>query len=100
MLAGLAWERLPHPRPRLELEVLGPDGQSRRFSLGPHAPHLRPEDVETLHRLWLELSADPELRSLHHDQILTVALRRFAAGLRRGTDRDIIKQELRRLAGR
>ncbi len=96
-LAGLAWERLPHPRPRVSLEVMGEGCDSRVFSMGPHAPSLRPEDVETLHRLWLELSADPELRGLHHDQIMTVALRRLAAGLRRTSDRDSIKQELRRM---
>ncbi len=96
-LAGLAWEKLPHPRPHVELQILAPGGRAQSFVLGPHAPHLRPEDVETLHRLWLELSADPALRSLHHNEIVAVALRRLAAGLRRGPEQDTIFQELRRI---
>ncbi len=95
--AGLAWEKLPNPRPRLDLEVVRPSGDVQKFHLGPHAPQLRPEDVETLHRLWLELSARPDLQSLHHNQIITVALRRLAAGLRRGVEKEAIVQELRRI---
>ncbi len=95
---GLAWEKLPHPRPRLTLQIISPSGETASFLLGPHAPSLRPEDVELLHRLWLELTTDPTMRGLHHQQIITVALRRFAAGLQRGTDRDAILAELRRLA--
>jgi len=94
---GLAWERLPHPRPRLTLEIISPNGETVSFLLGPHAPSLRPEDVELLHRLWLELTGDPALRGLHHHQIISVALRRFAAGLR-AADREAIMAELRRLA--
>ncbi len=96
-LTGLAWERLPHPRPRLTLQVIDTNGQTTSFLMGPHAPSLRPEDVELLHRLWLELTADPALRGLHHHQLVSVALRRFAAALR-GADRDTILAELRRLA--
>ena len=94
---GLAWEKLPHPRPRLTLQVIEPGGDTQSFLMGPHAPSLRPEDLELLHRLWLELTADPHLRGLHHDQIISVALRRFATTLR-GADRDDVLAELRRLA--
>jgi len=74
-LAGLAWEKLAEPRPRLYLEMVENNGAVRRTRLGPHAPQLRPEDVETLHRLWLDLTTRSELRQLHHHQILSVALR-------------------------
>ena len=99
LAAGRAWEKLPQPRPRIDLEILDPERESRVFHLGPHDPRLRPEDVETLHRLWLELSTRPDLRNLHHHQVVTVALRRLAAGLRRGVEADAILQELRNLAG-
>ena len=98
LIVGRAWERLPHPRPRLTLEVISPKGETASFLLGPHAVSLRPEDQEMLHRLWLELTSDPALRGLHHDQLVSVALRRMAAGLR-GADRESIRAELRRLAG-
>jgi amino acid transporter/nucleotide-binding universal stress UspA family protein len=96
-LTGLAWERLPQPRPRLDLEIFQPSGQGHTFHLGPHAPSMKPDDVETLHRLWLELSSRPDLRQLHHHQIVTVALRRLAASLRRGAEGEGILQELKRL---
>jgi len=99
LMAGRAWEKLPQPRPRLNLEILDPQRESRLFHLGPHDPRLRPEDLEMLHRLWLELSTRPDLRHLHHHQLVTVALRRLASGLRRGADADAILQELRNLAG-
>jgi len=95
-LVGLAWERLPHPRPRLTLEVVGPRGEIDRVTLGPHTPVIRPEVQELLHRTWLELTQDPACRNLHHDQLVAVAVRRLAAGLR-GADRDDIRAELRQL---
>lgn len=93
---GLAWEKLPHPRPRLTLQVVSPSGEATSFLLGPHPPALRAEDVELLHRIWLELVANPGLHGLHHNQIISVALRRFAAELR-VHDRDSILAELRHL---
>ena len=98
LIIGRAWERLPHPRPRLTLEVINPKGETASFLLGPHGVSLRPEDQEMLHRLWLELTSDPALRGLHHEQLISVALRRMAAGWR-GADRESIRAELRRLAG-
>jgi amino acid transporter len=95
---GMAWEKLPNPRPRITLQVISPSGETASFLPGPHAPSLRPEDVEMLHRVWLELVADPGLHGLHHNQIIAVALRRLAAGLR-AQDRESLLAELRRLAG-
>ncbi len=95
---GQSWEKLPHPRPRTTLQVISPNGETASFLLGPHAPRLRPEDQELLHRIWLELTQDPSLRTLHHDQVMAVALRRLAVELR-GASRDHIRAELRRLAG-
>ena len=57
-IAGLAWERLPQPKPQLTLEIYFPSGQEHVFYLGPHAPHLTPKEVDLLHSIWLELSSD------------------------------------------
>jgi hypothetical protein len=73
-LTGDAWERLPEPRPRLTLEVCAPDGAVREFSLGPHTPRMRPQDVELMHRLWLEITADPKFAGAHHYHIVALAL--------------------------
>jgi amino acid transporter len=73
-LTGDAWERLPEPRPRLTMEVYAPDGTVREYFLGPHAPRLRPQDVELMHKLWLDITADPKFAGAHHYHIIALAL--------------------------
>jgi amino acid transporter len=73
-LTGDAWERLPEPRPRLTMEVYAPDGTVREYFLGPHAPRLRPQDVELMHKLWLEITGDPKFAGAHHYHIIALAL--------------------------
>jgi hypothetical protein len=73
-LTGDAWERLPEPRPRLTLEVYGPEGSIREYQLGPHTPRLRPQDLELLHRLWLEITNDAKYAGLHHYHVVSLAL--------------------------
>src|ERR1017187_5853895 len=73
-LTGDAWERLPEQRPRLILEVCAPDGTIREFALGPHAPRMRPQDVELMHRLWLNITTDPKYAGAHHYHIVALAL--------------------------
>jgi amino acid transporter len=73
-LTGDAWERLPEPRPRLIMEVCAPDGAVREFALGPHTPRMRPQDVELMHRLWLNITADPKYAGAHHYHIMALAL--------------------------
>jgi Amino acid permease len=73
-LTGDAWERLPEPRPRLIMEVCAPDGTIREFALGPHTPRMRPQDVELMHRLWLNITADPKYAGAHHYHIVALAL--------------------------
>ena len=73
-LTGDAWERLPEHRPRVTLEIYGPDGSIREYQLGPHTPRLRPEDLELLHRLWLEITSDPKFAGTHHYHVVSLAL--------------------------
>ena len=73
-LTGDAWERLPEPRPRLTMGVCGPDGSVREYALGPHAPRLRPQDVELMHKLWLNITSDPKFAGAHHYHIVALAL--------------------------
>jgi hypothetical protein len=73
-LTGDAWERLPDPKPRLIMEVYSPDGAVREYTLGPHTPRLRPQDLELLHRVWLEITSDPKYAGAHHYHIVALAL--------------------------
>ncbi|MFZ0731812.1 MAG: APC family permease [Candidatus Sulfotelmatobacter sp.] len=73
-LTGDAWERLPEPRPRLTLEVCAPDGSVREYALGPHTPRMRGQDVELMHKLWLDITTDPKFAGAHHYHIVSLAL--------------------------
>jgi amino acid transporter len=73
-LTGDAWERLPEPRPRLTMEVCAPDGSIREYTIGPHNPRLRPQDVELMHKLWLNITSDPKFAGTHHYHIVALAL--------------------------
>jgi len=73
-LTGDAWERLQEPRPRLTLEVCAPDGTIREYSLGPHTPRMRAQDVELMHKLWLDITKDPKFAGAHHYHIVALAL--------------------------
>src|SRR3984957_11040945 len=70
-LTGDAWERMPVRR---TLEVCAPDGTVREFALGPHTPRLRPQDVELMHKLWLNITADSKFAGAHHYHIVALAL--------------------------
>ena len=79
---GDAWERLPQPRPQLTLEILDEKtGKQMFFNLGPHPPRLWPEDIELLHKLWLNLTDRGPGYKLHHRDVVRVALRRLETEL-------------------
>jgi nucleotide-binding universal stress UspA family protein len=94
-MTGDAWERLPEPRPNIVLEIHAPDHTCEEYYLGPHTPRLRNQDLDLLHKIWLEVSADPELASLHHYHIIGMALERFYERLH-GPKREEILATLRK----
>ncbi len=75
---GQAWEALPEPKRQFTFYVVKPDGESLSFHIGPHAPAIQPDEVELVHRLWLNLRRAPNMQHLHHSDILTYALTRVA----------------------
>ncbi len=95
---GQAWESLPEPKPQFTYVIVTPDGQAQNFNLGPHAPALGVDDVELVHRLWLNISRDPGFSNLHHSDIVTYALTRLASDYAR--DKGNILHELKRSEGK
>jgi hypothetical protein len=85
-LTGDAWERLPDPKPRMKMEVVAPDGRKWEYTLGPHAPRFRPQDLKLMHDIWLELTRDPKFSHMHHYHVVSVALQELHARLH-GEDR-------------
>jgi hypothetical protein len=75
---GQAWEALPGPKRQFNFYVIDPGGESKVFYIGPHAPKLSPDDVQLVHRLWVNMRRDPVMQDLHHSDIITYALTRLA----------------------
>lgn len=83
---GQAWESLPEPKRQFNFYVIGADGEVKVFYIGPHAPALSPDNVQLVHRLWLNMRRDPSLQDLHHSDIITFALTRLAGQYAREKD--------------
>ncbi|HTH53637.1 MAG TPA: APC family permease [Edaphobacter sp.] len=76
---GQAWEALAEPKRQFTFYVVKPNGEALDFHIGPHAPTIAPEDVQLVHRLWLNLRRNPGMRELHHSDIVTYALTHMAS---------------------
>ena len=89
---------MPEPKRQFIFQVVYPDNKVDTFHIGPHTPSLKTEDVHLVHRLWLNITREPGLETLHHHDILTEALTRFAREYA-GHDRQDILRELRKQSG-
>jgi amino acid transporter len=94
---GQAWETLPEPKRQFNFCVVAPDGDVKVFYIGPHAPSLSSEDVQLVHRLWLNMRRDPAVADLHHSDIITYALTRLAGQYAR--EKQDILRDLRNCRG-
>jgi len=93
-LTGDAWERLPEPRPRLALEIHSPNGSVHEYPLGPHTPRLRPQDIELMHRVWLDITSDPKYAGAHHYHIVALALEELRRELGTGQRAELLAKLL------
>jgi hypothetical protein len=75
---GQAWEALPEPKRQFNFYVVDPSGEAKVYYIGPHAPKLSPDDVQLVHRLWVNMRRDPSMQELHHSDIITYALTNLA----------------------
>jgi hypothetical protein len=84
---GRAWERLPQvPRRQVRFLIAEPNNRRRVFYLGAHAPHLSEDDINLVHKIWLEVSKIPARRKVHHRDVVRVALDRLERDLRGQSD--------------
>jgi hypothetical protein len=74
-------------RTRLIAYKLSGDVQS--FLLGPHAPTLTREDLDLIHRIWLDAVAEVGIE-VHHRDVVRVALERLRRELASGKRRDAL----------
>ncbi len=90
---GQAWEALPEPKRQFNFYVVDPSGEAKVYYIGPHAPKLSPDDVQLVHRLWVNMRRDPSMQELHHSDIITYALTHLAGQYAR--DKQEILRDLR-----
>ncbi len=83
---GQAWETLPEPKRQFNFYVVSETGEARNFRIGPHTPSLNADDVQLVHRLWLNLKRDPRMNELHHRDIISYSLSRLAGQYARDKD--------------
>ncbi|HUU14131.1 MAG TPA: hypothetical protein VM182_10525 [Terriglobia bacterium] len=90
-ISGLAWERLPDPKPQLTLEIYSPNGQEHICYLGPHAPRLTPTGINLLHSIWLELSNEVAPEELHHHDVVHFALDELQEHIKDGKREEVLE---------
>jgi hypothetical protein len=69
---------------------VGPNMEVSTFRIGPHTPTMKAEDIQLVHRLWLDITQHPGLDKLHHSDIVTGALERFAQDYRNNARAEIL----------
>ena len=84
---------MPEPKRQFNFYVISHTGETKAFFIGPHAPKLSADDVQTVHRLWLNMRRAPSMQELHHSDIITYALTRMAGQYAR--EKEEILRDLR-----
>ena len=91
---GEAWEQIPNkPKQQVRCRIFQPDGKIHEVILGAHVPSLNEEDIERIHRLWLEITSEPGMENLHHRDVVTAALARLERDLK-GTERKLLLAQM------
>jgi hypothetical protein len=96
---GRAWEAMPEPKRQMLFQVVRPDTEVETYRIGPHTPAMRTEDVHLVHRIWLDITRVKGLEKIHHSDLVSMALTRFASEFT-GRCRDEIIHDLKKVEER
>jgi hypothetical protein len=78
------------------------NGETQTYVLGPHSPTLTPDDLDLIHRLWLEAAAEIGV-DVHHRDVVRVALEKLRGDIEGGQRKEAmerIRRQARRPAAR
>src|SRR5438093_4507444 len=92
---GQAWEKLSseeQEKRQVCFKVIEPDGQEHDFYLGAHAPKLTDEEINLIHKLWLNVTQEAGVEELHHNEIVKIALGRLEQELSGKTRRELLDE--------
>jgi amino acid transporter len=96
-LLGEAWERVAgSDQLRTQLVTYKLSGEIQTYLLGPHAPTLTADDLDLIHRLWLDATSEVGVE-VHHRDVVRVALERLRGDLQ-GSARSDAVERIRRQA--
>ncbi len=96
---GDAWDRIDKSKDvRSRLVAYHLSGEVETFLLGPHAPPLSREDLDLIHRLWLDAASRYGL-GVHHRDVVRTALERLEKDLS-GTEREQAINDIGARAGK
>jgi amino acid transporter len=96
-LLGEAWERVEgSEKLRTQLVTYKLNGAIQSYLLGPHAPTLSADDLDLIHKLWLEASSEIGM-DVHHRDVVRVALEKLNSELH-GSSRSETLARIRRQA--
>ena len=87
---GISWERMPDPRPRVTLEIFMPTDEVQIFYLGPHTPSLTPNEINLLHKVWLDASDQLQGEEIHHHDIIHFALTEVDRAIAQNHDNGVL----------
>jgi hypothetical protein len=80
-LLGEAWERVAgSDQLRAQLVTYKLNGDIQTYLLGPHAPTLTADDLDLIHRLWLDATTEVGVE-VHHRDVVRVALEKLRGDL-------------------
>lgn len=84
---GRSWEKLAgKPRRQVKFRIVDKNGSEYVVYLGAHAPQLTEDDIDLIHKIWLQVSNIPSHRRVHHRDVVRVALNRLERDLRAQSD--------------
>jgi amino acid transporter len=91
---GQAWEAMPEPKRQFVFHVVRPDNSVETYRIGPHTPTMKTEDVQLVHKIWLDIKKYGGTEDIHHSDIVTLALTRLAKDY--NLDKDDVLKMLKR----
>jgi magnesium transporter len=96
-LLGEAWERVEKPKTQhLRLVIHRHNGRTDSYHLGAHPPSLSPNDLDLIHRVWLDAvkAVGPHV---HHHDVVRAALTQMEEQLS-GSQREEVLEVIRNVA--
>jgi hypothetical protein len=70
----------------VRFRVIDDEGCEGVFHLGAHAPDLTEDDINLIHRIWLNVSQVPARSRVHHRDVVRVALERLERDMKGHSD--------------